>query len=739
MKFGQQLEEVSAEHAWNYYYIDYNELKRVLKERTASGKFTEQDEAAFVDVMERELEKVFVMLGSPDELVASFRQMKGDELSRRVDRCETGVLAIVNKKPPFSDEDENRLKAFKNDVDLITGEVTELERYSRTNYTGFMKILKKHDKRTQYQLKPMFLVRMNARPFFKESVDHLIVRLSHILEMMRVRKPLPLLMNGMRGTPRPGVQSDFQRKTKKYWVRIEDVTSVKCEILKHLPVLIVNGKGGTEPSPAVSSVYLDNSDFDLYTSRVDKRDGGEAVRLRWYGNMDTNEIYVERKIHHDLSSTETSTKSRFSLKEKYVNSYLKGTYKAADLVKKVRERGGRTEQQIDDLVSLATEIQQKILTRKLKPVLRTFYNRTAFQIPGDSKVRLSLDTDLTFIREDNFDRDRSGANWRRIDCGVTTPFDYLPKGDVSTFPFAILEIKVEESEPEWVNEILKHPGVTEMNSFSKFVHGVAVLLDTRVTILPFWLNAVELGGTTPMQLEKGKAKSIAGATDHDDELTVAVSSRRGDHTIDMEGPGNVIDSVSSTNAARRRAAAGKTDETTPLLAGPSSSSAAAPRGDVHPTSTTWWAWWSQVGKQQHSTPGGGRPNGPAPVVGPDGKALPPNKRIALPVRVEPKVFFANERTFLSWLHFSIVLGGLALGLLNFGDRVGQISGLMFTLIAMLFMVYSLFLYQWRAQKIRNRDPGPYDDLVGPTVLVVVLFCAVSINFYLKFSTDNKVF
>ena len=46
------------------------------------------------------------------------------------------------------------------------------------------------------------------------------------------------------------------------------------------------------------------------------------------------------------------------------------------------------------------------------------------------------------------------------------------------------------------------------------------------------------------------------------------------------------------------------------------------------------------------------------------------KRIALPVRVEPKVFFANERTFLSWLHFTVVLGGLAVGLLNFGDKVG---------------------------------------------------------------------
>ncbi|CAG8798482.1 13238_t:CDS:2, partial [Cetraspora pellucida] len=39
-----------------------------------------------------------------------------------------------------------------------------------------------------------------------------------------------------------------------------------------------------------------------------------------------------------------------------------------------------------------------------------------------------------------------------------------------------------------------------------------------------------------------------------------------------------------------------------------------------------------------------------------------SKRIAIPVRVEPK------RTFLSWLQFTVVLGGLALGLLNFGDR-----------------------------------------------------------------------
>jgi uncharacterized membrane protein YidH (DUF202 family) len=77
-----------------------------------------------------------------------------------------------------------------------------------------------------------------------------------------------------------------------------------------------------------------------------------------------------------------------------------------------------------------------------------------------------------------------------------------------------------------------------------------------------------------------------------------------------------------------------------------------------------------------------------------------NKRIALPVRVEPKVSFANERTFLSWLHFTVILGGLAVGLLNFGDKassyrdgsdpgsnelrvysqVGKISAAMFSLV-----------------------------------------------------------
>ncbi|KAI1822170.1 hypothetical protein F4861DRAFT_414420 [Xylaria intraflava] len=109
------------------------------------------------------------------------------------------------------------------------------------------------------------------------------------------------------------------------------------------------------------------------------------------------------------------------------------------------------------------------------------------------------------------------------------------------------------------------------------------------------------------------------------------------------------------------------------------------------------------------------------------------KRIALPTRVEPKVFFANERTFLSWLNFTVILGALAIGMLNFGDRPAFISAFLFTGVAMLTMIYALFTYHWRAKSIRIRGQAGFDDRFGPTVLAVILLLAVVINFVLRIS------
>jgi uncharacterized membrane protein YidH (DUF202 family) len=42
------------------------------------------------------------------------------------------------------------------------------------------------------------------------------------------------------------------------------------------------------------------------------------------------------------------------------------------------------------------------------------------------------------------------------------------------------------------------------------------------------------------------------------------------------------------------------------------------------------------------------------------------------MRIEPKTFFANERTFLSWLHMSVTLGSIAAALLGFSNGKGEV-------------------------------------------------------------------
>lgn len=113
------------------------------------------------------------------------------------------------------------------------------------------------------------------------------------------------------------------------------------------------------------------------------------------------------------------------------------------------------------------------------------------------------------------------------------------------------------------------------------------------------------------------------------------------------------------------------------------------------------------------------------------------KRIALPTRVEPKVFFANERTFLSWLNFTVILGALAIGMLNFGDRVAFISAFLFTGVAMLTMIYALVTYHWRAKSIRVRGQAGFDDRFGPTFLALILLLAVVVNFVLRIMDQSK--
>lgn len=219
--------------------------------------------------------------------------------------------------------------------------------------------------------------------------------------------------------------------------------------------------------------------------------------------MDSDTIFVERKTHREDWTGEKSVKARFALKEKNVNKFLAGKMNVDEVFAKMRQQGKKSEKEISDLEQLAREIQYRVIARKYVPVTRSFYHRTAFQLPGDARVRISLDTELTLIREDNLDgRKRCGKNWRRMDIGVDWPFNQLPDADIERFPYAVLEVKLQtaagQQPPEWIRELTASHLVEAVPKFSKFIHGTAKLNPDRINLLPFWMPQMDVDIRKPV-------------------------------------------------------------------------------------------------------------------------------------------------------------------------------------------------------------------------------------------------
>lgn len=41
---------------------------------------------------------------------------------------------------------------------------------------------------------------------------------------------------------------------------------------------------------AITSIYFDNEELELYLGRLEKTEGAEAIRLRWYGDTDVKQV-----------------------------------------------------------------------------------------------------------------------------------------------------------------------------------------------------------------------------------------------------------------------------------------------------------------------------------------------------------------------------------------------------------------------------------------------------------------
>jgi SPX domain protein involved in polyphosphate accumulation len=86
--------------------------------------------------------------------------------------------------------------------------------------------------------------------------------------------------------------------------------------------------------------------------------------------MDQTEIFFERKTHQEDWTGESSVKTRFSIKEKYVNDFMQGTYTMDKSIAKMRARGVKGDKELDEALQLSHDIQSTILSKGLKPMVQ---------------------------------------------------------------------------------------------------------------------------------------------------------------------------------------------------------------------------------------------------------------------------------------------------------------------------------------------------------------------------------
>lgn len=181
MRFGRTLQS-SIYAPWRPNYIDYAKLKKLLRENESSDidaqAWTEEEESRYVE------ELVNVQL----EKVNTFQANTSKRLREQTSGCEGRINSLVSSSgaedtgqgsgKQSSQDEGDVLRSTLVKLDEITKEVNELEKYSRINFTGFLKAAKKHDRRrgSKYKVRPLLQVRLAALPFNSEDYSPLLYR-----------------------------------------------------------------------------------------------------------------------------------------------------------------------------------------------------------------------------------------------------------------------------------------------------------------------------------------------------------------------------------------------------------------------------------------------------------------------------------------------------------------------------------------------------------------------------------
>lgn len=777
MLFGSKLEQ-EIYQPWREHYIDYLRLKKLLKEGVIlQNNWSDQDEQNFVSALDSDLEKVY-----------TFQANKYDELNEYLNE-----LQEATEKPTKSFD----VQAFSEKLEQALNLTQELNHFQRLNYTGFIKIVKKHDRlHSKYSVKPMLNVRLKSLPFHSEDYSPLLFKISALFQFLRDNYEVDRSLSKLSSFNDEAAAEDF--KSFKFWVHPDNLMEVKATILRHLPVLVYNTKNSestydyddvdddddddddalqfSKNDPTINCLYFDNDNFDLYNNKLIKNPNAVTLRVKWLGHLyNKPPISLEKKSFEKNSDT-YDVDENITLKEKYLDSFLNGTFDKEKYIRKLQKKGESPEY-LEKLEKHIDSLSNCIKDNNIQPCLRTMYKRTAFQIPGDDKVRVVIDSDIYFIREDSFDSQRpirDPTKWHRtdIDSKVNNPLSLLRKGEYVKFPYAELEIKIKTKKKTnkkllWVDDLVQSHLVKEIPNFSKFIHGIASLFleDDKLDNIPFWFNELESDlMVDPQQAFNDTREKLAKMQSDEENFKKFRSMLAASGSTDVSArsksfSGSLLNGfgVEEPQQGPRKSESGFSNKT---LGTSTSYGTNGTTGAVDPLDRQGDAAGVSGGDLDQSSDessddeerGGSKPfskllklpstfsklldvdSEDEEVDLPAGVVKPAQYiKNAGPLKIEPKVWLANERTFNRWLHVTTLLSSLTFIIVSSTTRANstetaKVVAYIYFGLTVFSALWGYYIFMRRCDIITERSSKHLDNVFGPLIIGVGLIAGLVINF-----------
>lgn len=343
--------------------------------------------------------------------------------------------------------------------------------------------------------------------------------------------------------------------------------------------------------------------------------------------------------------------------------------------------------QLEKQTDLLLRMHDLVIKFDLRPCVRSTYLRVAFQSSNSNALRLTVDRNVTLIDE----RPTPPGSWCLSDDAV------ISTSMIARVPFSVFEIKLAGREmPDSMLNLIENGVIIEAAKFSKFLTGAAAFCKGQVPTLPYWADhpsfAVVFGN--PVAKAEKVVRSSTAATRTSRSIRRSKSVSR--------------DSTSSKTTSEiwteSESTSGSLQNVSPAPPPKNDKSVLQVETKKDISGKRYFTWF--------------------PFESHKSQSIAPQR----PARVEPKSYFANERTYIQWISASLLLVTIAVLVLEFPDQYSHAlpTGLFLIGCAAFVMLYSIFVYFRRLHLLSSGKPYGYVDRFGPLMLGVAVLVGMGV-------------